>query len=124
MIKHKTKDCSKCEQLIVRLRYVDENAIIQEHFLIYIEVATLNAEGLAKCIIDSLKEFQLDLGCIVSQGYDGTAFMSGRCTGVQQRLRSAVPYAMYVHCYAHTLNLVLVDSVEVSSFSQPIFLST
>ena len=38
--------------------------------------------------------------------------MSGRCSGVQQRIRAVAPMAVYVHCYAHCLNLVLVDSTK------------
>ena len=50
---------------------------------------------------------------IVSQGYDGASVMSGACSGVQQRIKQVVPHAVYIHCYAHTLNLVLVDSVKM-----------
>ena len=34
------------------------------------------------------------------------------CTGVQTRVREFAPYATYIHCYAHVLNFVLVDSVK------------
>ena len=34
--------------------------------------------------------------------------MSGRCSGVQQRIREIVPQAVYVHCLAHRLNFVIV----------------
>jgi len=39
--------------------------------------------------------------------------MSGHLSGVQSRVKVVIPYAQYVHCYAHTLNLVLVDSVKI-----------
>ena len=38
--------------------------------------------------------------------------MSGHCTGVQQRVKQIAPQALYVHCYAHCLNLVLVDTTK------------
>lgn len=38
--------------------------------------------------------------------------MSGNCTGVQTRVRQFAPHAVYIHCYAHVLNLVLVDSIK------------
>ena len=42
--------------------------------------------------------------------------MSGHRTGVQTRVRE---FAVYIHCYAHVLNLVLVDSVKsVASASE------
>ena len=54
----------------------------------------------------------LDPTCIVSQGYDGASVMSGRCSGVQQRIKEVAPQAVYVHCYAHCLNLALVDTTR------------
>uniref|UniRef100_A0A1X7VCM0 DUF4371 domain-containing protein n=1 Tax=Amphimedon queenslandica TaxID=400682 RepID=A0A1X7VCM0_AMPQE len=58
---------------------------------------------------------------IVSQGYDEASVMSGSCNGVQQRMREVAPYAFYVHCQAHILNLVLVDSAKNNSFAIEFF---
>ena len=49
---------------------------------------------------------------MVSQGYDSAAVMSGCVSGVQQCIREVVPHAVYIHCHAHCLNLVLVDCVK------------
>ena len=78
----------------------------------FVEAASLNAESLTQYIVDTLKKHQLDPVCLVSQGYDGASVMSGRCSGVQERLKAFAPHAIYIHCYAHVLNLVLVDSVK------------
>ena len=108
-----TKDCSKREQLAIVLRYVDtESATVFERFLTYIEATSLNAESLSKYILDTLKEHGLDPQNIISQGYDGASVMSGCCSGVQQRIKEIAPQAVYVHCYAHCLNLVLVDCTK------------
>ena len=56
-----------------------------------------------------LTTFDFDVIKLVSQGYDGASVMSGRRNGVQARVRSFAPYAVYIH---HILNLVLVDSVK------------
>jgi len=45
----------------------------------------------------------------VGQGCDGAAVMSGMHRGVQKFVRDVAPNAVYVHFYAHRLNLVLVD---------------
>ena len=57
--------------------------------------------------------------CIVSQGYDGA---SSVMSGVQQKICEVVPHAGYVHCYAHCLNLVLVDCTK-SVFEASYFFS-
>ena len=83
-----TKDCSKCEQMAIVLRFVDvETGTIFEHFLTYVEVVSLDAQGLSTYILDTRRHFGLDPTCIVSQGYDGASVMSGKCSGVQQRIR-------------------------------------
>ena len=79
----------------------------------FTEATTCTAEGLTDHILATLKQFDLDPQHIVSQGYDGAAVMSGKCSGVQERLREAAPYAVYIHCYVHTLNLVLIDSTKI-----------
>ncbi|XP_034547876.1 zinc finger MYM-type protein 1-like [Notolabrus celidotus] len=43
------------------------------------------------------------------QCYNGVSVMSGCNNGVQEKLRKEVPQAIYIHCYGHKLNLVLVD---------------
>ena len=51
-------------------------------------------------IKDLLAKFNLDFMKIVSQGYDGASVMSGRCAGVQAKVREFAPNAIYIHCYA------------------------
>ena len=38
--------------------------------------------------------------------------MSGKLSGVQERIRRKIPQALYVHCFAHRLNLVIVETVK------------
>ena len=48
-----------------------------------------------------------------SQGYDGASTMSGHKSGVQARIREKQPKAVYTHCAAHSLNLVIVKSCSL-----------
>ena len=83
--------------------------MIHERFLTFVAAANLTAESLTSSVLD---QYHLDPSCIVSQGYDGASVMSGNISGVQQRMKEVAPYAVYIHCYAHTLNLALVDCVK------------
>ena len=116
-----TKDLSKKEQVSIVLRYVDSKGMLHEHFLTFVEAASLTAESLTEYILDTLHTFHLDPNWIISQGYDGASVMSGQCSGVQRRIRDVAPNALYVHCYAHTLNLVLVDSVKMVPYATEFF---
>ena len=104
---------SKQEQMSFIFRYFSEyDQSIQEHFLTYIDTTAFDASSLTQYIKDTLEVYDLDPLCLVSQGYDGASVMSGKYTGVQTRVREFAPHAMYMHCHAHILNLVLVDSVK------------
>lgn len=49
---------------------------------------------------------------LVGQGYDGAAVMSRAHSGVQAKIKDVAKHAFYVHCSAHCLNVVTVDSVK------------
>ena len=122
MLVDETKDVSKTEQVSIVVRFVDIKGSICEHFLTFIDTAVLPAEGLTKHIFDILEKFQLDPQWIIAQCYDGASVMSGHLSEVQSRVKEVAPHAHYVHCYAHTLNLVLVDSVKILSSATEFFL--
>lgn len=46
---------------------------------------------------------------IIAQSYDGASVMSGKLNGVQAKIKELYPSAIYTHCMAHRLNLVVVD---------------
>ena len=108
-----TKDLSKNEQMSISVRYLDpDTPTIRERFLSFVFAPSLTADHLSQYIVSTLSLFNLNLSSIVSQGYDGAAVMSGCASGVQKRIRELAPQAIYVHCHAHCLNLVLVDCVK------------
>lgn len=113
-----TKDKSKKEQMSICVRYVYENCIF-ERFLCFAQVIDLTSEGLCNVLCTKIKELGINAIC-VGQGYDGAAVMSGKVAGLQERFRKEHELAVYVHCYAHRLNLVLVHICskisEVSDF--------
>ena len=117
-----TKDLSKNEQLSICIRYLDPNEPeVVERFLTFVIAPALTAEYLVQYIKDTLSLFNLHLPSIVSQGYDGASVMSGCMSGVQARIRELVPHAIYIHCHAHCLNLVLVDCVKSVSEASEFF---
>jgi len=47
-----------------------------------------------------------------AQCYDGAASMRSSYSGVAKRIQDENKLALYVHCYAHILNLCVVDVCE------------
>lgn len=100
------------EQLAVCVRYVTVEGTPREAFLGLYKLDKFDAKSIADGIEAVLQSHKLgDLMC-VAQTYDGAAVMSGAVGGVQARFRERHPEAVYVHCYAHELNLVLCHTCK------------
>ena len=113
-----SKDVSKKEQMSIMLRYVQEGNV-HERFIGFVHISKLDANSLTQYISETLATCSLSLEGCISQCYDGASVMSGKCAGVQRRIKELAPCAIYTHCCAHRLNLVLVDcSKSVSIVSE------
>ena len=78
LLADETKDVSKAEQVAIILRYVDINtASVYERFLTCVPAECLTAQSLSSYILETLRKYELEPKCIVSQGYDGASVMSG-----------------------------------------------
>ncbi|KAI6651115.1 Zinc finger MYM-type protein 1-like [Oopsacas minuta] len=86
LLADESKDESKKEQLAIIVRYVDDKANIHGRSLTFVDATSLTAESLTTYLISTLNKHGLDRACIVSQGYDGAAVISGNCHGVQKEL--------------------------------------
>ena len=51
---------------------------------------------------------------LVAQTYDGAAVMAGHLNGLQAKIKSVAPQALFTHCHAHSLNLVLSKACNIS----------
>nr|XP_054594234.1 zinc finger MYM-type protein 1-like [Nothobranchius furzeri] len=103
-----TKDVSKQEQISFILRYYYDGAI-KESFLHFESAERLDAVGLTEkiVIVNLLERHGLDYkNNLIGQAYDGAAVMSGKHSGVQAKIKETAPFAFYIHCSAHCLNLV------------------
>ena len=108
LIVDETKDVSKTEQISFVLRYF-YNESVYESFLMFQAAEYLDTRSLKK-IFDCLDDLGLDYEQnLVGRCYDGASVISGKNSGVAARIQEDCKQAVYVHCYAHKLNLVLVD---------------
>lgn len=49
---------------------------------------------------------------MIAQTYDGAASMQGKYSGLKTRIQAENPKAMFTWCFAHRLNLVIVDTCD------------
>ena len=54
----------------------------------------------------------LDVANLRGQGYDGASVMAGEVSGVATQILRQQPKAMYYHCKAHNLNLVVSSTCK------------
>jgi len=56
-----------------------------------------------------LRRYGLSISKIRGQGYDGASNMRGQFHGLQRLVLNENPFAFYIHCFAHQLQLVVVS---------------
>lgn len=113
IIVDETTDNSRLEQVCIVLRYLDADMIIQEKFVGFFDTDSTTAATLFTLIIKALDKFGLDYKLkMVGQCYDGARNMSGIRNGLNVKVREVADKALYVHCYAHQLNLALKHSCD------------
>ena len=61
---------------------------------------------------EALKDVDLMISKLRGQGYDGAAAMRGIRSGVAKRILDKEPRAVYTHCYGHSINLAMNDSIK------------
>jgi len=116
-----TPDTSKRDQLSIIVRYVGANGDISEDLLDFVHAEEMTAEGLFESLKSVLDKYELKMDNIRGQGYDGCSTMSGCYSGLQARVREVCESAYFVHCYAHRLNLVIVDTCSKNTVIRNFF---
>lgn len=109
-----TIDIGRIDQFSFSLRFVDQQGDIKEHFLCFEELHNATANDYFVIIKKLMEEYKLDISLCRGQAYDGANTMSGRFSGLQSKIKDVSPLALYIHCCAHNLNLVLIDSIRSS----------
>ena len=103
-------DAANKEQLNVTIRWVDDDYEINEDPIRLLCLPSTTADIICTGIKDVLVRCELPLSLCRGQAYDGAANMQGHRKGVATLIKRESPYAVAVHCYAHSLNLCLQDA--------------
>ncbi|XP_022183530.1 zinc finger MYM-type protein 1-like [Myzus persicae] len=107
-----TSDCGHHEQMSVIVRYYDDiiNSPV-EYFVCMMQLTAVDSQSIFDSL-SSIIEKQLGLSWldVVAVCFDGAATMA-ESNGVQLKCKEINSKIFYVHCHAHCLNLVLIDSI-------------
>ncbi|XP_065325479.1 52 kDa repressor of the inhibitor of the protein kinase-like [Gordionus sp. m RMFG-2023] len=110
-----TSDVGNIEQLSIAVRFIDMESgdFKKELFVQFIDLHDTKSETIAKEILASLQDLDLNLNLMRGQRYDGAHSMSGHVKGVQSRIRELYSTALYVHCSTHCLNLMISEACGI-----------
>ncbi|XP_036965521.1 zinc finger MYM-type protein 1-like [Acanthopagrus latus] len=101
-----------CEQLAVCVHYVAPDGEVKERFLALKKLDHFDAKPITDAIEEVIVSNGLHGLTCLAQAYDGASVVRGAKGAVQARFREKHPQAIYVHCYAHELKLVLCHTCK------------
>lgn len=81
-------------------------AVFLSNVLCFLPNIGHKSEILETAVLSFLSKHDIDINNCRGQSYDNAANMSGIYSGLQARIVKKNPYAYYVPCAAHSLNLV------------------
>lgn len=88
------------------MRYLSLSGVVKERFLQFIDIYGHSAENLFEVITTALERLKIDIADCRGLATDNASNMSGKYTGLQQRLKRTNRHINFVPCAAHSLNLV------------------
>ncbi|KAL4126637.1 hypothetical protein QTP88_010849 [Uroleucon formosanum] len=111
----------KGQQMSICVKYT-VGLEVHERFLGFLEVSRgRNADFLATEILKFLPKSELSHLNIIAQSHDGAAVMSGHLGGIHAKIKEKYPTAIFTHCMAHRLNLVVVDMCKYITSARSLF---
>ena len=104
-----TTDVSNASQAV---RYVTDVFDVYEDLIGLYKVPSIDAATLVATAKGALKDAGLPINKLHGQCYDRPAAMRGIRSGVAKRILDEEPRAVYTHCYGHSINLAMNDSIK------------
>ena len=90
------------------LRWVDAQFQAQEDFIGIHHVADITSATIVCVLKDTILRLNVSLSMCRAQCYDGARNMKK----VASEIKAIEPTALYLHCFAHSLNLAVADTLK------------
>ncbi|XP_039123284.1 zinc finger MYM-type protein 1-like [Dioscorea cayenensis subsp. rotundata] len=106
-----SRDKSIKEQMAVIVRFVNKQGQVIERFLDVEHVVDTSTPSLKTTLDGLFARCGLSISRLRGQGYDGASNMKGQFNGLKTLILNENPFAFYVHCFAHQLQLAIVTMI-------------
>ena len=106
-------DVKNVSQLVVCFCWVDDNLDAHDEFIGLKDMPSTDAESIVRELKDVLLRMHLKLEKCSGQCYNGCSTMSGFKNGVAVQIKREEQRALYTHCYKHSINLAVGDTMKV-----------
>lgn len=112
IIADETSDIGQHKQLSIVVRYYDsiKNCPV-EQFVCMKRLLSTDAQSIFNTLCEVIEQYDIQWQLLSSVCFDSVAAMSGSLNGVPVKFKEKNDKTVFVHCYGHCLNLVLVDSL-------------
>jgi len=101
-------DASNKEQVIVCLRWENSHLEPHEDFIGLHVVDNITTDTIVHVLKDTVLHMNLNLSMCCAQSYDGASNMKKAA----KEIKSLESRALYLHCYRHSLNLAVADTLK------------
>ena len=100
-------DASNIEQLVISIRWVDKEMTVCEEYIGLMPVTQINADTIVVCIICAAAYESQNSRCSWT-----CSTMTGTTNGVAAQIKKLKERCLLVHCYCHSLNLAVRDTIK------------
>lgn len=105
-------DISNKRQFTVVVRYANEKGSVCERFLGFFDVSSLtDAKAITSVVMGAISNYS-PAEKLICQTFDGASCMSEQHGDVPALVKIRCPNALFIHCYAHKLNLILAQGTS------------
>ena len=94
---------------------VDCDLVAHDEFIRLKDISCTNADSIVAELKDVLLRMNLKLNKCRRPCYDGCSAMTGHRNRVVVQIKEEQKQALYTHCYAHSLNLAIGDTMKNSA---------
>lgn len=106
-----TTDVANIEQFSFIIRFVNVHGAIEERLVALKAAADGARKGLYEKFCEITEKHNIDWKKnLCAQAYDGAAAMQGTYSGLRTFIQRENSKVIYIWCFAHLLNLVVVDT--------------